>query len=96
MNIDRLADLIRKQADRLFPARTDSSMFLKIYSEVAELIDTSTPEERSNEFADLMILLLDYAERHNILVEESVLFKMSVNEGRKWNINELGVAQHVE
>lgn len=96
MSIDTLATNIRKQADRLFPGRTDSSMFLKIYGEVGELITAQTKEEKSLEFADLMILLLDYADIHGIFIEESIMAKMRTNEARTWTRNELGVFQHVK
>lgn len=96
MRIDTLAHQIEFQADRLFPERTDIAMFLKIYHETAELIDADTPAKKADEFADLMILLLDYAARHHIEIELAIARKMEINEGRKWKTNALGVKQHVE
>jgi NTP pyrophosphatase (non-canonical NTP hydrolase) len=96
MRIDFLAREIEYQADRLFPKRTDTAMFLKIYHETAELIDADTPVKRSDEFADLMILLLDYGSRHGIEIEQAIKTKMAINENRKWKTNEMGVNQHVE
>lgn len=96
MSVDKLASHVRKQADRLFPNRTDSSMFLKMYSELGELAAAKTPEERGQEFADVMIMLLDYADVHGILIECRVTEKMAINEKRKWAANELGVFQHVD
>lgn len=96
MRIDTLSNMIEHQADRLFPNRTDTAMFLKIYHETAELIDADTPAKRSDEFADLMILLLDYGSRHGISIEIAITKKMAINDARKWKTNELGVNQHVE
>lgn len=96
MRIDDLARHIEMQADRLFPARTDTSMFLKIYHETSELIDAKTDGQRADELADLMIMLLDYGSRKKIGIELAVLRKMAINEKRKWATNELGVNQHVE
>lgn len=96
MNINLLSSLIRNQADRLFPDRTDQSMFLKMYSELGELAGAKTHVERSMEMADVMIMLLDYAHKHNIDLQESIRFKMSINDKRTWEQNELGVFSHVK
>ena len=96
MRINDLARHIELQADRLFPARTDTSMFLKIYHETSELIDAQTEAQRADELADLMIMLLDYGSRKEINIEQAVLRKMAINEKRTWTTNALGVNQHVE
>lgn len=96
MSIDKLAGHVRRQADYLFPKRTDSSMFLKLYGEIGELVGAKSPEERSKEFADVMILLLDYADIHGIFVEEAIVEKMKINAARQWTVNELGVFSHVK
>lgn len=96
MRIDFLAREIMYQADRLFPNRTDTSMFLKIYHETSELIDANTPAKRADEIADLLIMILDYGSRHNIEIEQAITKKMAINDARKWSTNEHGVNQHVE
>lgn len=96
MKINLLASLVRQQADRLFPKRTDSSMFLKMYGELGELISAKTPEQKAGEFADVMIMLLDYADKNGIDVQQSVETKMGINERRTWVVNDLGVFQHVQ
>lgn len=96
MDINNLATSIRQQADRLFPNRTDSSMFLKTYGELAELISAKTPEARASELADLFIMLLDYGSRHNIDIRNAIIVKSSINDQRTWEANELGVFQHVK
>ena len=96
MRIESLAGQIKAQADRLFPNRTDSSMFLKIYSETGELVSAETQDERAGELADLLIMLLDYGARHKIDMTNAIVRKMGTNESRKWATNELGVNQHVE
>lgn len=45
------------------PQRTDVSMFLKFYGEIAEMIESGGD---TDEIADVFILLLDYARRKNI------------------------------
>lgn len=96
MQIDFLAREIMYQADRLFPNRTDTSMFLKIYHETSELIDANTPAKKADEVADLLIMILDYAKRHNIEIEQAIKTKMEINNSRQWTTNALGVNQHVE
>lgn len=93
MSIDNLALEVETQADRLFPKRTDVSMFLKIYAETAELIDAPDDED---EYADLMIMLLDYGSRKKFAIEAVIRRKMAINEKRKWNMNQYGAFQHVE
>lgn len=96
MRIDFLAREIMYQADRLFPNRTDTSMFLKIYHETSELIDANTPAKRADELADLLIMILDYGCRHGIEIEQAIKNKMAINDARTWKTNEHGVNQHVD
>lgn len=91
--IDDLASEITNQADRLFPQRTDTSMFLKLYGEIAEMIESKGD---ADEVADVLIMVLDYGARRGIPLEAAIRKKMLVNEKRTWQINELGVASHVE
>lgn len=80
-------------ADHLFPARTDQTMFLKMYGEISELVGKAGDP---GELADLFILLLDYAERHHINAAHAVLLKLHTNLRRKWAIDPVtGVAQHI-
>lgn len=90
--IDQLAEEVWAWADMAFPHRTDQSMFLKLYSEIGEL--TESPDD-SSEFADVMILLLDFAVRKGIDVEAAIKKKLNINRARKWAVNELGVMRHV-
>jgi NTP pyrophosphatase (non-canonical NTP hydrolase) len=92
MDVNTLAQVIRLQADQLFPHRTDSSMFLKMYGEVAELIDAG--EDCGGEVADVLIMVLDYAHRKGINVETAILDKMAVNNGRVWKMTKIGTMQH--
>jgi hypothetical protein len=91
VDINELAAKVRAQADRLFPNRTDSSMFLKMYSELGEM--TERPDDPM-EVADAFILLLDYAHRKGINIRQVVEFKMAVNDNRSWIVNEMGVMRH--
>lgn len=94
--IDDLALEIETQADQLFPDRTDTSMFLKIYGEVGELIEADDPASVEDEVADLLILLLDFASRRMFPIEKAIRRKMAINAQRNWKVNELGVMQHVK
>ena len=91
MGIDNIAYEVQTQADRLFPNRTDTSMFLKLYGELGELVESGSHDE----FADVMILILDYGSRHMIDIEGAIRRKMVINESRQWKTNVLGVNQHV-
>lgn len=92
MDMDNLALEVQTQADRLFPNRTDVSMFLKMYSELGELIDSGGSAE---EYADVMIMLLDYGSRKHFPIEKIIREKMAINAKRKWQVSELGVMRHV-
>ncbi len=91
MSIDNLALEVQTQADRLFPRRTDASMFLKLFEELGELIKS---EGDPSEYADVMIMALDYGSRHMIDIEREIRKKMAINEQRSWRTNSLGVKIH--
>lgn len=95
MTIDALAFQVKEQADRLFPKRTDQSMFLKLYGEIAEMIDADEAH-RDDEVADVFIMLLDYAKVKGINIETAIRRKMAINDAREWKQNGLGAFQHVE
>lgn len=81
-------------ADYLFPDRTDGTMYLKLYSEIGEMVDNPGSDD---EIADVFIMLLDHAERHHIHVGAAVLAKLYKNLRRKWVIDpNTGVANHVK
>lgn len=91
MEISDLARKVSEQADRLFPKRTDSSMFLKMFSEIGEMVDN--PDDPM-EVADVFIMLLDYAHRKNINIQQAVEYKMAINDNRQWTVNQMGVMSH--
>lgn len=91
-SVNDLADSVERQADDLFPDRTDATMFLKLFGEIGELVTDRTEEE----YADVMIMLLDFGARKGFNIEGAVLNKMRVNDKRKWNYGPDGVAQHVD
>lgn len=92
MDIQTLAEIIKDQADNQFPDRTDSSMFLKLFSELGELIDDGSEEE----YADVMIMLLDFGARKHFNITTAVIRKLQINKSRTWSVNELGVMSHVK
>lgn len=91
--VDDLAQAVYDWAEVTFPSRTDASMYLKLYSEIAEMIRSEDPRL---ELADLFILLLDYAVRKDIIISEAVLEKLAINRTRKWAISTDGTMSHVE
>lgn len=90
-SVDNLAMEVMEQADELFPKRTDDSMFKKLFSEVGELVEEGTEEE----WADVMIMLLDFGARKQWALEKAIRNKMMVNQGREWEFKN-GVARHVK
>ena len=74
-DIDLIAADITNWADQAFPARTDTSMFLKLYSEIAEMIDADDANT-GDEIADVLIMVLDYAKRRNIQIADVIQKKM--------------------
>lgn len=94
MDMNHLAHDIRTWADEVFPGRTDASMFLKLYGEIAELIEAG--DECESEIADILILVLDYAERKEVNASLSVQRKMRENKVRRWEFTSIGTMQHVK
>jgi hypothetical protein len=92
-HIGELTEQVFDWAEATFPYRNDASMYLKIYGEVAEMIES---DGASDEIADMFILLLDYAKRKKVDVTTAVLRKLDINRSRKWATNKNGVNSHVE
>lgn len=88
---DRLAFEVYRWAEDTFPNRTDASMYLKMYEEVAELIRS---DDEALELADLFILLMDYAVRKDIVISIAVRQKLEINRQRQWKINADGTMSH--
>jgi len=90
-DVGRLALEVYCWADATFPHRTDSSMFLKMYSEIAELIRS---DGEPLELADLFILLMDYAVRKDIDITDAVRRKLEINRQRTWKVGADGTMSH--
>jgi len=88
-----IQDVNHRIANELFPDRDDRSMFLKMYGELAEMVEDPSGED---EIADALILILDHASRHNINAAHAVLTKLGVNVNREWQKTQSGTYQHVE
>lgn len=95
-SIDSLAVDVMSQANRLFPQRTQQSMFLKMYSELGELAEATTFEQVSEEGADILIMVLDYLKVQGVDIGKAVRAKMAINEARKWERTNLGAFRHVK
>lgn len=93
MDINNLAKVVSVQADVLFPQRTQSSMFLKLFSEIGEMVDNP---DSPDEVADVFIMLLDHAHRKGIDLAVVITEKMKINATRTWTISEIGVFRHVD
>jgi len=86
---DQLSELqsaIKNQGDRLFPNRTDTHMFLKMYEEIGEVIKAGDDTTQVGlEVADIMIMLLDYAARKGVQDLSSYIdYKMHRNDEANW------------
>lgn len=91
MSIDNFALEVQSQADRLFPNRTDDSMFKKMFIEFGELVEDGSEEE----YADVMIMLLDYGSKKMFRIEHAIRTKMAINDKREWEQTKTGVFRHV-
>ena len=92
-SIDCIAQEVYEWAQATFPDRTDASMFLKMYSEIAELIRS---DGEPHELADLFILLMDYAVRKNVSLLAAINEKLEINKRRSWRFNSDGTMSHIE
>lgn len=84
-DIRHLQERVTAWADREFPNRSMGDIFLKLYEEVGEYV---RDPKSSLEFGDIMILLLDVAQKNQIDVYRATMEKMDINEGRQWRVDE--------
>jgi hypothetical protein len=89
-SVDNLALEIEEQADELFPRRTDDSMFKKLFSEIGELVENPCEDE----WADVMIMLLDFGSRKKFGLELAIRRKMLVNQEKRTWVEVNGVYKH--
>lgn len=82
---------IREWADSVFPHRTKESI-LKKFDE--ELVEWREAPDDPLEYADLVILILDFASLSNIDVQSAVRDKIDINYNREWVINKNGIMRH--
>ncbi len=92
-HIGQLTDEVWNWAQETFPNRTDSSMFLKLYSEIGEMIDSDGDRL---EIADVLIMVLDYAKRKRVDIAGAVRDKLTINRERTWKKDSNGVMSHVK
>jgi NTP pyrophosphatase (non-canonical NTP hydrolase) len=81
-DINKMAEQCKAMADKLFPNRTDASMYLKLYGELAEVIESHGDPD---EVADVFILFLDYAARKRIDLHEAINRKLTILMDREWD-----------
>ena len=70
---------------RSFPNRSTADILLKLYEEVGEY---ARDPKSALEFGDVLILLLDVANRNGIDVHKAIEDKMDINEKRQWRVDE--------
>ena len=92
-DVGALSEQVFEWAEEAFPVRTDISMYLKMYGEIAEMIESDGDPD---EIADMFILLLDYAKRKKVDVTTAVMKKLDTNRARKWVTDKNGVNSHVK
>lgn len=92
MSINMLTMYVHNWAEATFGPRTPAPAWMKMFSELGEVIDN--PEDPL-EWADLFIMLLDLAKMHNIDVTTAVMNKLDINMSRRWIVKG-GVYKHVK
>lgn len=92
-HVGELTEHVFDWAEGTFPNRTDTSMYLKMYGEIGEMIDS---DGDADEIADVFIMLLDYAKRKKVDITTAVLKKLVVNRNRVWVTSKDGVNSHVK
>ena len=92
-HVGALSEMVFDWAEAAFPDRTDVSLFLKLYSELGEVIES---QGAADEIADLFILLLDYAVRKKVDITSAVRKKIIINRARLWCTDQNGVNRHVD
>lgn len=81
-------------ADDVFPDRTPSSGFLKLFEEIGEVL--CSPRDPL-EWADVFIMLFDLAHHHGVDdLQTAIKLKMEQNRARKWTASETGTMQHTD
>lgn len=82
-------------ADRVFPEREPKDVLLKLNEEIGELIKNPVDP---HEYADVLILLLDFAAFSGIdgnALSTAITEKMEINKQRTWRIDRnTGIMQH--
>lgn len=93
INLKKLTDFVVRWADGVYPERTPSSAFMKLFSELGELIDN--PNDPL-EYADIFIIMLDLANMHGVDIEKAIIDKININQRRSWGISDLGVLHNIK
>lgn len=95
-NIEMLQEDIVDWLNKVHPNRSETAVWAKLLEETGEVMTDPTDIE---EWADVMIVLLDLASRYGHYMDDILLTardKLIVNKARKWEINKHGVMSHVK
>lgn len=91
MTIAEHTDVIVGWANDALPDRTPQSAVMKLFEEVGELVKHPSEE---GEYADICIMVFDLARMHGVDLNDAIIRKMMVNEGRAWALTPMGTYQH--
>lgn len=94
MDVKELQGMISAWANEQFPTRTAHHVLSKlVLKEIPELLtgDLNDPDE----YADVVILIMDLATLMGVDIAEAVERKMEINKKRRWQRDEFGLYQHV-
>lgn len=81
-------------ASDAFPSRKADGVFKKLLQELGEL---AANPNGPHEYADILVLLFDYASMHNIDIPKALEEKMGINIDRQWKWDHTtGMAQHAD
>lgn len=95
MTIEELQRIISEWADEVFPDRTVRGSLAKLMTE--ELPELCTNLTDPDEYADVVIMVLDLAHQMGIDVQRAVLRKMEINRTRVWKRDpDSGFYKHIK
>jgi len=85
-------------AEKTFPTATETTVLNHMQSEMDELYDAVTKEQKGEEAADIMMLLLHFCHKNKISLSYEVKRKHLINIDRKWETeeNEHGFFSHID
>lgn len=90
-SIESLTAEIVEWANQALPGRVVQSALLKLFEETGELV---RDPKKSEEYADICIMLFDLAHMNGVDLTQAIVDKMAINRGRVWTVTPSGTFQH--